>query len=178
MFVFEEFKFGVGAVLGALGTLSLYWVRRKFMPLLNVRLDLVQSPDVPEVVRFVLEAENCSEVLLHRKNAELRICEYDFPVPGSQHLDWQPASQKEAEKIHGLIRLNPPVEVMRTLKLEPKEVLHTEVLHRWNSAPVIQCRFSFEYDSWLCRFHLWRPDRHTVLKWFVNPTSLNTSKSE
>jgi len=145
-------------LLGAAGTVFLYWTQRTLMPLVNVRLDGVPSPESPELMRLALEVENQSPVRLKRKKAELQIDEHELPTPGEWHTDWQEPNSNA-------------IEVLRTTeKLEPRELIHTEVLYRWGAKRLIHCRFSFEYDSWLCRiYHLGRPDRHTVVKWFVKP---------
>jgi hypothetical protein len=147
-------EIGLGALLGVVGTAFLFWLQRTLMPLVNVRLDVLPCEGSPDLVRLVLEVENQSTVALKRKRAELQIDEHDLPPPGKWHPDWQEPAPTTFE-------------VVKTDKLEPREVIHTEVLYRWGSKPAIQCRFSFEYDSWLCRFYGLGPDRHSVIRWFV-----------
>jgi hypothetical protein len=146
----------IGALVGPVGTAFLFWLQRTLMPLVNVRLNALPCEGIPDLVRLALEVENHSAVVLKRKKAELQIDEYDPPAAGKCHCDWQQPAPTA-------------VEVVKTDKSEPRELIHTEVLYRWGSKPAIQCRFSFEYDSWLCRLYGLGPDRHTVIAWFVKP---------
>lgn len=148
----------ISTALGVAGTIFIYWTHRTLMPLVNVRLDATTCPDRPDLLRIALEVENQSQVSLKRTGASLQIDEHDLPEAGAHLPDWQdPGSHA--------------IDVVRTEKLEPRELIHTEVLYRWGAKPLLQCRFSFGYDSWLCRlYHGRQPDRHTVVKWIVKPS--------
>ena len=152
----------VGLFVGVLAAGLTYLIQRKFVPPVKVRMEEVIPQKSLSLLCIALEVENLSMIHLKRKMAILQINECDLPPSGKLHSDWQEPDQAKS------------IEVVKTEKLEPKELIHTEVLYHWVAKPLIQCRFSFKHDSRLRRIYKRRPDQHSTIKWFVNPSWYST----
>ena len=157
-----------GTVLGVLSSIFLALSRRSFMPLLELRMEAVESDGPSRVIRLTLEAENKSAVSLRRTDADLKIIEFSLPAPSNFHADRFPSEVKDDAEDE-LTNLQKSIKVLGTKKLEPREIEHSEVLYRWGDAPLIFCRLTFAYSSWLGLLYGKPKDRKSVRKWFVNP---------
>jgi hypothetical protein len=151
---------------GAVITLAGLWFRRTWMPLVAVRVDAVESAGEPGVIRILLEAENLSLGKVNKKKAQLRIEPCLLPAPGEFHTD---QNRKDCQLF---------AVMASTDKLEPREMVHTELLYRWGTAPSIRCVFSVTYCSWLSLFYFRRQDQHSVARWFVRGSHAEPSSGQ
>ena len=149
------------------------FVRRRLMPLVDVRLTVRGDPAASGLLVLELEAENVSPLIVYRENSELHVVEFGKPSPPQLLPDSLPREESAvpSELSPNLVQWNDPREVMRTtFKLEPGEKVHTEALYVCSEGSALFCRFSFRYKpsrifKWLYRSS---PDSHSTVVWVAS----------
>jgi hypothetical protein len=96
----------------------------------------------------------------------------EMPPPGDYWGDTKEGRTRAKEGSEAVTRYwkeNGKEVFCSTDKIEPKEVVQTELLYRWREeVKAIRCVLNVKYPS---IFHGDRTDSRTVVRWFVRPST-------
>jgi hypothetical protein len=153
------------------------WVHRRFMPLVELRVTPRWDSKVPDVLIVTLEVENKSLLMVSRLESKFQILEHPLPTsPGfmPDFVPFEEAQLKHIPKEWQPLQWHEPFDAVAAKKLEPREIVRTEVLYRCPNRVALHYGLQFKYGlvtRWSQLIYKRESDRCTVSAWAIGAGS-------